>query len=167
MLINLIKILLGYVKYVHLCCILDMGLECQQLRLKNLKLHPLQRHLNEEHVTNLLSKDWGESLATIITTSEKYAIQVLVESHDPLVDITPDLLIQLNAAPERQASFQWLVFSGQHRIEVLKRRIELENPGMEDILEHDRAEWYAKVYKSGMIVCFGKRQHVPTFVLFC
>ena len=131
-----------------------MSLKCRQLRLKNLEQHPLQRHLNDQHVTDLLNKDWGESLATIITTSEKHAIQVVAVPHDPDVDITPDLLKQLNAAPEQQASFQWLVFSGQHRIEVLKRRIKLENPGLEDILEHDRAEWYAKVYKSGTLVCY-------------
>ena len=128
--------------------------------MKNLEQHPLQRGLSEGHVTNLLENEWGTSLATIISTSEKTAIHVIVEPCNPQDqgDITPDLLMQLSQEPEKQASFRWLVFSGQHRIEVLKRRLEHTHPDMNDILEHPRAEWYAKVYKPGMILCFGKSQ---------
>jgi hypothetical protein len=110
------------------------------------------------YINDILLNHWGAELGSIVSNDEKTGLYVIVEPRDPQnkVEITPQFLKHLSEVPNEQSAFTWQVFSGQHQIEVLKRRLALANPEMSapDVLELPHAVWCAKVFKSGVDFVF-------------
>jgi hypothetical protein len=118
--------------WIFLCC---LSPSCQ-LNLRDIVTISGQRPLSEAHLTSLLSI-WGDSLSNIQNTNLDYALVVIKEGQD--------------------AHSRYLCVSGQHRIQVLLRRIaQVKRIDWTSASHEEEAKWVCHVFNKGMFyLCFG------------
>lgn len=123
--------------------------------IRLIERHPLQCSLVTRHVGRIVENEWGSSLDTILSNEQKHAIHVVLEPHDghEMGDITLET-IQDIVNHQDLGPYHFYVFSGQHRIEVLKQRLILNNPEMSenDVMHLPQAKWLAMIFKPGFVI---------------
>ena len=104
-----------------------------QLSVRDITTIPGQRALNEAHISSLLDL-WGDSLASIENTNMEYALVVIGHPKE---------------GQPNQTSY--LCFSGQHRMQVLLRRIaKVKRVDWVTASHQEEAQWICHIFNQGM-----------------
>lgn len=125
-----------------------------KIPIRLIESHPQQRPLINRYVGRIVENEWGSSLDSILSSDQKHAIHVVLEPHGNETSmITLQAIQDIINHDEVNVPYYFYVFSGQHRVEVLKRRLILDNPekNEDDVMHLPQAKWLAMVFKPGPV----------------